>query len=96
MEWTFLFSFATVGLQKNGDGEYEEDGFAFLRTLCNRAGCETDPGNRRQLRGVEPDGIGEDRVRIIGLETAKRIVKGQRVPGVFGEARGERSAGITG
>ena len=95
MEWTFLFRFATVGLQKHGGGGYEEHGFAFLRTFDNRAGYGTDPGNRRQLRGVEPDGIGENRLRIIGLETAKRIVEGQRVPGVFGEAGSERPAGIT-
>ncbi|HLB90073.1 MAG TPA: hypothetical protein VJK29_20615 [Terriglobales bacterium] len=75
MEWTFLFSFARVGLQKKADHDDGEHGIAFLGTPGNGRRFDTDPGNRRQLRKLEPDGIGQNRLRAIALEAAKRITE---------------------
>lgn len=67
-KWTILFGFARVGLRKEVHEQREAE---FLRPARHRRRAEIDPGGHSQLRWFEPDGIGEDGVRALGLEASQ-------------------------
>src|SRR6266566_4077593 len=67
----FSSSFGRVGLAKEAHCQNGENGSAFLRPSSNGRRSDNDAGNRSQLCRSDANGIGQDRLRTVGLEAAK-------------------------